>query len=52
MSLSIDELQVETQPPLPAPPAAPVSAAAPPPKPDVKAELEKVRERYLRLQAD
>lgn len=51
MATSIDELQVETQPPLPGPPAS-SAAAAPPPKPDVKAELEKIRERHLRLQAD
>ena len=51
MAINIDELHVETQP-APAKPAAPTAAAPPPPKTDVKAELDKIRERYLRLQAD
>lgn len=51
MAVNINELQVETQPP-PATPAAPSTAQASKPEPDLKSALEVLRERALRLQAD
>ncbi len=51
MSVTIDDLEVETQPSA-APPNAPAAGAAQQPKLDVKAELDKLRERELRLRAD
>ena len=51
MAVDIQDLQVETQAP-PAPSAAGAASAAPPAEPDLKREMEKVRERELRLQAD
>jgi hypothetical protein len=53
MAVNIEELHIETQPSTAQPGSQAASAAAPaPPKADVRAELEKIRERYLRLQAD
>jgi hypothetical protein len=51
MSVTIDDLDVQTQPSA-APSNAPAASAAPRPKQDIKAELEKLRERELRLKAD
>jgi len=50
MAINIDEMQVETQAP-PASTGAP-AGAKPPPAKDLKAELERIRERALRLRAD
>jgi hypothetical protein len=51
MAVSIDELQVQTEPA--APPSEPAGkSAAQSPQLDFKAEIEKHRERELRLQAD
>jgi hypothetical protein len=53
MAVNIDELQVETQPAAPSPQAqAQPAAQQSPPQLDLKAEMEKLRERELRLQAD
>jgi hypothetical protein len=52
MAVSIDELQVETQQPAPAAPAASSGGGAPQPQSDLKSDMEKLRERDLRLQAD
>ena len=51
MSVNIDELQVETQPPASAPPAASAGPATEG-KLDIRVELERMRERELRLRAD
>ena len=51
MAINIDEMQVETQAP-PAYVGAPAAGAKPPPAKDLKAELERLRERALRLRAD
>ncbi len=51
LAVSIEELQVQTQP-ASTPRNAAGPGAATPPKPDIHVELEKMRERYLRLQAD
>jgi hypothetical protein len=54
MAVSIDELQVETQGPA-AHSGAPATGAAkqqPQQKPDMKAEMDRLRERDLRLKAD
>lgn len=51
MSATIDHLEVETQPSA-APSNAPAAAAGQQQKVDVKAELDKLRERELRLRAD
>jgi hypothetical protein len=51
MAVSIDDLQVETQTPA-ASAGAPTQSAAPQSKPDFKGEMEKLRERHLRLRAD
>lgn len=51
MAVNIDDLQVETQPP-PAPSQGSPAPAAHPPELDFKREMEKFRERELRLQAD
>ena len=51
MAVTIDELQVETQAPA-APASAPATGAAQQPKTDLRAELERLRERELRLRAD
>ena len=54
MAVTIDDLQVETQPA--ARPAgagsAPGGSAPPPPKTDFQAEMERLREREMRLRAD
>ncbi len=53
MAVSIDELHVETQQPASAAaPAASSGAGAPKPQSDLKCDMEKLRERDLRLQAD
>jgi hypothetical protein len=52
MAVTIDDLEVQTQPSA-APSNAPAAGAAQQqPKQDIKAELEKLRERELRLRAD
>lgn len=51
MAVNIDELEVQTEPSAPAPQAAPQAAAAQP-QLDFTAEMEKFRERELRLRAD
>jgi hypothetical protein len=51
MAVGIDDLQVQTQP-TQAPPSAPAKPAASAPRQDVQAELEKIRERELRLKVD
>lgn len=51
MSVTVDELQVETQAPA-APPSAPAAGAPKQPQLDIKAEMERLHERELRLQAD
>ncbi|HEY3706083.1 MAG TPA: hypothetical protein VGL22_13555 [Terracidiphilus sp.] len=50
MPVNIDELHVETE--SPAPSAAPPAKTDQQPQPDLQADLEKLRERELRLQAD
>jgi len=52
MALAIGELQVQTEAPAAAPAVATTAAKAEPPKLDFPAEMEKLRERELRLQAD
>jgi hypothetical protein len=51
MAVNIDELNVETQHPSAAP-AASSKGEAPQPERDLKSEMEALRERALRLQAD
>jgi hypothetical protein len=51
MSVTIDDLQVQTQP-AGAPSSEPAAGSGQQQKPDIKAELEKLRERQLRLRAD
>jgi hypothetical protein len=51
MAVNIDELQVETQQ-APAAPATSSGGGAEKPKQDLKSEMELLRERDLRLQAD
>jgi hypothetical protein len=51
MAVNIDELQVETQAPA-APSGAPAAGATPQPKLDLKAELQRLCERELRVRAD
>jgi hypothetical protein len=51
MSVTIDELQMETQP-APVASGGASGAAAPKPKRDLKSELDMLRERELRLKAD
>jgi len=51
MAVNIDELQVETQP-APASQAPSSAGGAQKPRRDLRCELEKLRERDLRLQAD
>ena len=52
MAVTIDDLDVQTQP-SGAPSTAPAgSGAQQQPKQDIRAELEKLRERELRLRAD
>ncbi|MGO4881151.1 MAG: hypothetical protein ACLP59_10055 [Bryobacteraceae bacterium] len=53
MAVNIDELQVETQPAAPSGQAQGSSpGAGNTPKPDIKAEMDRLRERELRLRAD
>ena len=52
MAISIDELQVETQTPAPPAPAANGGDAKSQPKLDFGRELQKLREREVRLRAD
>ena len=54
MAVTIDDLQVETQPPARPAGASPSQSGSPSPqaKPDFKAEMERLRERELRLRAD
>jgi hypothetical protein len=51
MSVSIDEMQVETQAPAAAS-GGQNAGAAPQPETNLEAELERLHERKLRLQAD
>ena len=51
MAVTVDELHVETQAPA-APPSAPSGGAPKQPQLDIKAEMERLHERELRLQAD
>ncbi len=52
MAVSIDDLQVQTQTPAAAPAGGGKSGPAGQPKPNFKAEIDKQRERDLRLRAD
>jgi hypothetical protein len=53
MPVTIDQLQVETQPTAPSvDTSGSAPGAAAPPKPDIRAEMERMRERELRLRAD
>ena len=51
MAVNIDELQVETEKPA-APEGNAPAGGAPQAKPDIRAEMERIRERELRLRAD
>jgi hypothetical protein len=51
MAVNIDELQVETQAPA-APSGAAAAGATPQPKSDLKAEIERLHVRELRVRAD
>jgi hypothetical protein len=52
MAVSIDELQLQTTDKPPAAPSGDAKGAAKRPSLDVKAEMENLRERELRLRAD
>jgi hypothetical protein len=52
MAVNIDELHVQTQAPPAAAPAASSGGGAEKPKLDLKSEMETLRERERRLQAD
>jgi hypothetical protein len=52
MALAIDDLQVQTEWAQAAPSTSTAFKPQTPPMPDFRAEMEKVRERELRLKAD